>query len=546
MGQTASSKEPDLGDTPVEIYAYDAGIDQVLRDLFRQAGKPVQVSRSVRSTPIDGEFKGRANMVLEDLVRGVGLIAYDDGALVYVYSAADLTSRSFPLGNDASRSVRRQARDLQLIDGSNTVVIDRLGNLTAQGVPRFLEQIGEIANRAQAAGEPRQTAMDRRVYRMFPLKHAKADDQTRMVGTEAQTIPGVATRVRELIQDFRNPDFEELPEDTRNGDRLPPRLLTDDRSFHRRRPNIEPFPELNAIVVVDYPEYMPVYNQLINELDVHRRQIKIEVTFIDINTARARDLGISYRISDLLGEDSILFGTGTPSDDTLVPGVTVTPSFRGLAANIVAGDDDFIAARITALETNGIANIVNRTTVSTLDNQEALITDTETFFVPLIGERVSDLDRVIAGTRVRVLPTLQSLDGQDVILSEISIDDGTLVNVGAEVPVVRNSSLTTTSIVQPGETLIIGGFVSEEETSDADKVPLIADIPLVGNLFKNTSRRELKTQRLFLITPTVEPLDFRSDSHPILLGIGRRSLVIDISIWGLFDQAPIDKAWTVV
>jgi type III secretion protein C len=157
-------------------------------------------------------------------------------------------------------------------------------------------------------------------------------------------------------------------------------------------------------------------------------------------------------------------------------------------------------ARLKAMEGNGEARVLATPTVLTLNNVAAVLDLSQTKYMPLVGERVADLADITAGTMLRVIPRIVQ-DGADVrVRLEVDIEDGNLGDGSANGNVTR-STISTQAIIDLQQTLMIGGYRAESLSNKKQKVPLLGDVPLFGNLFSTRSSSESHRERLFLITP---------------------------------------------
>jgi len=285
---------------------------------------------------------------------------------------------------------------------------------------------------------------------------------------------------------------------------------------------IEPEPYLNAIIVRDVPERMAAYDSLIRALDVEPQIVEVEATIIDINTDKLRQLGINWRFNS--GGVNALFGGGSDAanpgnadsdgrlsritDDRRDNAMNIAPNGQGLSLGTIIGSHREFISRITALENKGAAHIVSRPQVMTLANVEAVFDRTRTFYVKVAGREEVDLFNVTAGTVLRVNPHVFRDHDQTRIRMLVNIEDGSISPSSQvqNIPLVDKSSVSTQAIVTDGQSLLLGGMTIDEDLDNEYKIPLLGDIPLLGNLFKVKSRERGHTERLFLITPRLATL----------------------------------------
>ncbi len=366
-------------------------------------------------------------------------------------------------------------------------------------------------------------------FRVFYLRYAWAQDTTMAVGGRQVVIPGVASILRSLVGAYQSAPIgrEVLLKPTlpslkgkglagqgvshQEGKRTPAQARDDAvdvlvaalaRTAQAAEPqqqqqttmpesmqvHIEADPRMNAIIVRDLAERLPRYEQLIAALDVEPQTLEIEATIIDVNTDKARELGINWRWNNDGREAS--FSGSVP---TIGPG--------GIASAVLGSAGQFLA-RIRALQTEGVARVVSSPQVVTLSNVEAVFDNSSTFFVRVAGREQVDLFNVSAGTQLRVTPHVFRDRDQTRIKLLVNVEDGTLSNRQVDqIPVVDRSTVNTQALIAEGESLLIGGMVRETNASGEDKVPGLGDVPVVGNLFKTTTKQTARIERMFLITP---------------------------------------------
>jgi len=544
----------------VTIVARDQPIAAFLRDLFGQAGRSLVLSPKLTGT-ISGTFNGPVDRVFRDVSRAFALIGYYDGTAVYVYPSSDISSQTLPLSPWRAQRVARAAARLR--DPQNSVRLGREGTLVVTGTPRFVEQVGELARTAAGAveeaegggrgyppaplAEPRPAPLE---FRVFYLRYARAEDTTITSGGREVRVPGVATILRSLVGDGRGtagttygtrvvrqsaqrvggtglaavqPDASQSPilglpllggivgsggEQVDAG--APPAQAASPDGVR-----IEVNPFMNAVIVRDAPERMRSYEGLIAAIDVEPQLIEVEATIIDINTDRLRRLGINWRLST--GGFSALLGNGNADSDTrLLPRFdlsrrdnanNITPSADGFALSTIIGSGREFISRINALESRGAARVISRPQVITLSNLEAVFDRTRTFYVRVGGRLNVDLFNVTAGTVLRVNPHVFRDKDQTRIRMVVQIEDGNLTAGEVDdIPVVERSGVSTQAMILEGESLLLGGMTVDSTIDNVDKLPLLGDIPVLGNLFKTRIRQRGRTERLFLITPRLATL----------------------------------------
>ena len=273
-------------------------------------------------------------------------------------------------------------------------------------------------------------------------------------------------------------------------------------------PRIVADPHRNAVIIRDLPERMPLYEELIQQLDVESEIIQLDATVIDIDTTKARQLGINWAYQH--GNTNVSFAGGIQPLDA-------AGNIAGLQVNSIISNTATFVANVNALEQEGVTNIVQKPQVVTLNDVEAVIESTQSVYVPVSGAFDEDLYGVVAGTVLRVTPHLIEDNGRRRIRLLVSVEDGSLqMNTQATstttgqttttqqaVPLVTRNAVNTQAIIDAGQGLLLGGLVRHETTRTTNKIPLLGSIPLLGHLFRSDSVSRGSTERLFLISPTV-------------------------------------------
>ena len=512
----------------VSITAREQPIGVFLQNLFAAIDVPATISGDLKGN-VNGTFVGPADKVLRDVTRVYSLITYYDGSVMHVVPSADLTQRTFALNASAGDRLLRSVNELGLPDARNYLTRTSDGNMFARGTRRFVEQIDDLLRAAQAQQVAPTQNSGVADFRVFYLRYAWAQDTTMAVGGRQVVIPGVASILRSLVgayqyapigrevllkptlpslkgkglagQGVSHQEGKRTPAEARNDavDVLVAALARTAQAAEAPQQqqttmpegmqvHIEADPRMNAIIVRDLAERLPRYEQLIAALDVEPQTLEIEATIIDVNTDKARELGINWRWNNDGREAS--FSGSVP---TIGPG--------GIASAVLGSAGQFLA-RIRALQTEGVARVVSSPQVVTLSNVEAVFDNSSTFFVRVAGREQVDLFNVSAGTQLRVTPHVFRDRDQTRIKLLVNVEDGTLSNRQVDqIPVVDRSTVNTQALIAEGESLLIGGMVRETNASGEDKVPGLGDVPVVGNLFKTTTKQTARIERMFLITP---------------------------------------------
>ena len=263
---------------------------------------------------------------------------------------------------------------------------------------------------------------------------------------------------------------------------------------------IESDEDTNSLLVMTSERNYERLKPIIDELDALVPQVLIKVLLAEITVNDDFDLGTEFSILNMRDSGgSTLFG----SDYSL------STETGGLITRTIEGDLDFT---IRALQEVGKLNVLSRPYILTSNNQTATITVGQE--VPFITDtRTTDTGQTIntiqyrdIGIILEVTPTINpdGLVTMDVS-PEISTTTAYTVPISEKVNAsvyAKRSSRSRIAILD-GQTIVIGGLMQDQERDSVQKVPLIGDIPLLGELFKRTIKNKEKTELLIFLTPQV-------------------------------------------
>ena len=505
-GEVPSTTGIPWPNSPFSYINRNQNLEQVLRDFATTFGLKLQIEDDLSTEPMPASGRSQSaspGEFLNQLGAAHGLSWYHHAGVLYISRMSARTTQSFSTRGLPPDTLKRVVTDLGLFDERfGWSGVPERGAVFVSGPPSYVERIGRTI---EALPQP---SSDQRLM-VYRLRHAAVDDRTLRYRDTTVTTPGVATVLRGLVG--LSADRIDTPpaagEEGRAGAReLPERSQIAAASASPRggkgagvnaaafAPMIISDARLNAIIIKDAPQNEPVYRQLIEALDVPNSLIEIEAMILDVNSTNLRDLGIDWRVS---GSSSRSLSFGTP--DLAPDRNTLVYSGLGTIADVLA--------RIRLLESKGAARIVSRPSILTQDNMGAMIDLSDTFYIQTVGERVAEVQPVTVGISLRVVPRIVEDDKGRAIHLVIDIEDGSIqdVQVGT-LPTVRRSTIGTQAMVLENRSLVIGGFNAQRNLRQRDQVPVLGDVPVVGNLFSKTTRREETYERLFFITPRVVPL----------------------------------------
>ncbi len=291
-------------------------------------------------------------------------------------------------------------------------------------------------------------------------------------------------------------------------------------------------PRTNQLFVTDIPSKLEQVQQLIAKLDVPVRQVLIEARIVEADDRFGRSLGVRLGGSDLRGirggdagyavggTNRIAFGgsydavssTTLESENNMD---TTNTSFVNLPSVGAGGfpaaafavslfssaANRFLNLEISALEADGRGKIVSSPRVVTADQVKALIEQgTEYPYQTATSSGATALSFRKANLKLEVTPQITP---EGSIILDVDVNKDSRGETTAAGIAINTKHVQTQVLVENGGTVVIGGIFEQTEIDDVTKVPLLGDIPVMGNLFKNRSKTANKSELLIFITPRV-------------------------------------------
>jgi type IV pilus assembly protein PilQ len=257
----------------------------------------------------------------------------------------------------------------------------------------------------------------------------------------------------------------------------------------------------SRVIVKDIQTALDEMRLLLRTLDMPEKQVMIEARIVEASSNFTRDLGVQWGLhykdgsASLLGVNQVDTGFGgvvSPSGpgSTGAGGIGMGMSFGKLTSNIQ------LDMRLSAAATIGQVKIISTPKVVTLNNKAAKISQGQSIPYQSTSAEGTKTEFVEAALTLEVTPHITA-DGSvsmKIKASNNSPGSGTP-------PPINKKEATTELVVSNGETTVIGGIYVDSDTETDTGVPFLADIPLLGWLFKSNSKTKTKTELLIFITP---------------------------------------------
>nr|WP_316247549.1 type II secretion system secretin GspD [Luteimonas viscosa] len=402
---------------------------------------------------------------------------------------------------------------IQPVEGSNSIVVRG----APSAVQRVVQTILELDRRAERTGG----------VRVVRLQHASAE----------QLLPVLQQLVGQ------SPDGEDgagtVAASAANPDATAAQVIT---AVPGKRPTIVRYPGSNSLIINADPETQRLLVDVITQLDTRREQVLVEAIVVEISDNAARRLGAQLLIAGKEGSNIPFLATQYPGaspgimplaggwyaeqrrregddeddDDGALElarraAIQSLLGINGALAGIAGSNDNAtFGLIIDAVNSDTASNLLSTPSILTLDNEEARILvgqEVPTTTGEVLGDSNSNPFRTIqrqdVGIQLEVTPQINAGGGITLTLrQEVSSIAGPVSEDFAEL-VLNKREVETRVLVDDGEIVALGGLLDQNDRNTVSKVPLLGDIPIVGQLFRHRSRSRDKTNLMVFIRPTI-------------------------------------------
>ena len=301
-------------------------------------------------------------------------------------------------------------------------------------------------------------------------------------------------------------------------------LLVPIKKFLSQRGDIVADERTNALIVSDIPAVLPQIDRIIQQMDRKTQEVEIEARVVAATRNFARDIGVQLGFgwgngttavggASAVGNSPLIANGLTPSyiQSATTPGSI--PLFSNLGATSPSSGLSLINATnnmridliLTAAESRGLLKVLSRPRIVTQNNIQAVVK--QGFKIPIMTAASlgapATATYVDAFLRLTVTPQITS---EGTIFLNVDVEN-TLPNFGQEDlegnPELITQQATTQVLVTDGGTVVIGGVIQTQNTLSLSQVPVLGDIPYLGNLFKHRSVTTQTQELIFFITPRI-------------------------------------------
>jgi general secretion pathway protein D len=277
------------------------------------------------------------------------------------------------------------------------------------------------------------------------------------------------------------------------------------------KPNISASSEINGVIAVGDPSVISGIKLIIDELDKEKFQVYVKARIVEINKNEAENIGIKYGFAAGDVSSSGLYAMSANFGDAGLTSAASTSILQYLG-NIGTGAKSAFAlgATLDFLETNGASKSISNPSILCVNNQESSIYVGKTISVnsgtsAVAGQTTTAYKREDVGLTLKIKPRVSSADKVSLTVEAILenvLDDGS--NNATGQPVTSKQEVKTQAILRHGEDIIIGGLVKNYELNAKTKVPLLGDIPWIGEwLFSSNSTSYEQDNLVVILTPYI-------------------------------------------
>lgn len=428
-------------------------------------------------------------------------------------SIAEMAGINLVVSDQVSGSVSLQLEDVAWPDALEVIAVTSGIRVQRQGdvywvTPRAAEakqSVGPSTSQPLGGGSELAAAPvlltppQKVVSRVFRLNYAKAVDLLQQLqgvsrGAAARRASGLLNAAATKPSDVQPPAMA-LPDST-------PSMWADGRS--------------NQLFVVDTESNVARIEQWIAALDVPVKQVVIEARIVEADQNFSRQLGVRLGSAGAqpvtwgnhIGVGPTYEAVAGLSGSAALPFVSLPAAgVNGYAAATFAvslfgsGVSRFLNLEISALEADGKGKVISSPHVVTTDRVTATIQQgTEYPYQTVSANGQTSVEFRRASLKLEVTPRITP---NGYVLLSLVVHKDSRGETTASGIAINTKQVQTEVLVEDGGTLVIGGILEEYERADVTQVPVLGEIPVIGNVFKSTSKRVDKTEVVVFITPRV-------------------------------------------
>jgi general secretion pathway protein D len=378
---------------------------------------------------------------------------------------------------------------IQAGGGETKILTDpRTNSLLVMALPEDMNSIKQLVARLDV-----ELVEPERTYHVYALDNVRAED--------------LADTLEEFLEDASRVQQAVGGSGRRAGEGAVPGGTSRDSEIV-----VVPDPSTNSLLIAASRRRYEEVEELVFRLDQRQDQVLIETALIELSAIDSMRIGVELGLADAIGNGGFgvtSFGLSTIQVDPagITPTTRIPNQSFGITAGIIDADDFSLPVMIAAATTRSDTNVLNIPSVLVNNNGSATVTSTESQPTTEVTQGNVTSQETFggyedAGITMQISPSI-SASGYlrlDVTL-EVSIFSGTF---SGPIPPPKVTRTIQTSVSVPdGDTMVIGGIITDNKNFSRDGVPWLADLPIVGALFRLDVSNENRTTLYFFVTPHI-------------------------------------------
>jgi general secretion pathway protein D len=265
----------------------------------------------------------------------------------------------------------------------------------------------------------------------------------------------------------------------------------------------------NSLIIRTSPPNFPLLRETIEALDTRPPQVLLEVAVAEITLGRGEEFGVDWVTQG--GSTTARLGNPGAAD-------SVNP-LGDFVVKVVSLERVDVRALLRMLASRSDVKVLSTPQVLAVNNREArILVGNKVPFVAStrLGNDVA-IDRTVqyqdVGTNLIIIPTINSEDYVSVeVLQEVSTLTTQTIQAALNAPVISTREAATHAIIRNGQTVVIGGLIGNSTEVRDSGIPFLKDLPLIGFLFRNSSRSRSRTELAIFVTPYIVRNDAEADA----------------------------------
>ena len=425
---------------------------------------------------------------------------------------ADFTGLNFVTSDAISGNLSLRLKDVPWDQALDVILQTKGLAMRQKGNVVWVAPAEEIAAKEKQALEARQEVgeLEPLVSELIRVSYAKVEDIEKILKSVKAVETGISTSA------FGSVSINEIK--------------TEENSLLSSRGSVTVDSRTNSLLIQDTATKLAEIKEVISKLDIPVRQVQIETRIVEANDDFSKNIGARLgftrvtqqarfpgssdsNVGDVFGSGSIentnrvrTEGITEVNDDALsvnLPagaiGTDPAAAYAFTIAKLGSGFLNLLDLELSALEAEGNGKILANPKILTTDKRTATIEQGQerlTTFGSAFGTSATQGQRAVLS-----LTVLPQITPDDKVILDVDITNDSFV--AANVDTVNTKRISTQALLENGETVVIGGIYTQNESQSVSKVPILGDLPVIGHLFKKRTARNNRNELLVFLTPRI-------------------------------------------